>query len=264
MSKQDTYQLFEGDACNGASAIHIRFLGSGDAFGSGNRMQPCIFFQTQKDRFLLDCGATAMNAMNLWRVDPNRIDFILVSHLHGDHFGGIPFFVIQSQLVSKRTRPLLVAGPPGLETRIREAMENMFPGSSTVKRKFSTDFLELEEGAPTPIGSLTVTPRRVVHACGAVPYAFRIECEGRVIAYSGDTEWTPGLMEAARGADLFICEAYYFDRNVKFHMNYETLKANQADLACKRIIITHMSNDMLSRLDSVDLEVAEDGKRISV
>ena len=264
MSDHDTYQLFEGDACEAASAINIRFLGSGDAFGSGNRMQPCIYFESKQDCFLLDCGASAMISMNLWQVDPNRIDFILVSHLHGDHFGGIPFFVIQSQLVSKRTRPLLVAGPPGLEARIRDALENMFPGSSTIKRKFSTDFLELEEGAPAQIGSLTVTPRQVVHACGSIPYAFRIECEGKVIAYSGDTEWTDGLLDAARGADLFICETYYFDRKIKFHMNYETLKANQADLACKRIIMTHMSNDVLSRLDSVDLEYAEDGKQISV
>jgi ribonuclease BN (tRNA processing enzyme) len=205
-----------------------------------------------------------MNSINRWQVDPNRIDFILVSHLHVDHFGGIPFFIIHAQLHAKRTRPLLIAGPPGLKDRMREAMEVMFPGSSTVERKFVTELIELDQSEPARIGSLSVTPYPVVHACGAVPYAYRIECGGKIIAYSGDTQWTDGLLSAAKGADLFICEAYYFERQIKFHMSYKTLKAHEADLGCKRTIITHMSNDVLSRLDSVEVEYAEDGMRLSV
>lgn len=264
MNESDTYQLFEGDKCPEPSGVNIRFLGSGDAFGSGGRMQPCIHLDSGTDCFLLDCGATAMNSINRWQVDPNSIDFILVSHLHVDHFGGIPFFIIHAQLHAKRTRPLTIAGPPGLKDRLREAMEVMFPGSSTIERKFSTDLLELNQGVSARIGSLSVTPYPVVHASGAVPYAYRMEFGEKIIAYSGDTEWTDGLLSAAKGADLFICEAYYFERQIRFHMSYKTLKAHEADLACKRTIITHMSNDVLSRLDSVELEYAEDGMQVSV
>jgi len=264
MSTSDTGQSSIDKGGAETSGVNIRFLGSGDAFGSGGRMQPCIYVDSPSTCFLLDCGASALISMNRLQVDTNRIDLILVSHLHGDHFGGIPFFIIHAQLVSKRTKPLVIAGPPGLKARMRDAMELLFPGSSRVERKFTTEFVELAEEVPARIGSLSVTPYQVIHASGDVPYALRIVCEGKVIAYSGDTEWTDVLLSVANGADLFICETYYFDKSIKYHLNYHTLKERQADLGCKRTIITHMSNDVLSRLDSIDLEYAEDGKQISI
>jgi ribonuclease BN (tRNA processing enzyme) len=61
------------------------------------------------------------------------LDIILLSHLHGDHFGGLPFLILDAQF-SRRTRPLVIAGPPGVEARVRDAMEVLFPGSSAVQR----------------------------------------------------------------------------------------------------------------------------------
>ena len=66
----------------------------------------------------------------------------------------------------------------------------------------------------------------------------------------------------ARGADLFIAEAYFYEKKIKFHLNYQTLLEKKAELDCKRIILTHMSDDVLCRLDSLELEYAEDGKEI--
>jgi ribonuclease BN (tRNA processing enzyme) len=71
--------------------IQVRFLGSGDAFGSGGRLQTCICIKTANSTFLVDCGASALIAMHRYGVVPNDIDMILLTHLHGDHFGGIPF-----------------------------------------------------------------------------------------------------------------------------------------------------------------------------
>ena len=102
--------------------IHIRFLGSGDAFGSGGRFQTCICIKTTTSMFLVDCGASSLIAMRRFGVAPNDIDMILLTHLHGDHFGGIPFFVLDAQLISKRHRPLLIVGPPGTQRRVAEAI----------------------------------------------------------------------------------------------------------------------------------------------
>jgi ribonuclease BN (tRNA processing enzyme) len=93
---------------------------------------------------LVDCGASALIAMRRYGVDPNAIDRILLTHLHGDHFGGIPFFVLDAQFMSKRTQALLIAGPAGTKKRVTEAMEVMFPGSSVVHQKFPMEFRELE------------------------------------------------------------------------------------------------------------------------
>jgi ribonuclease BN (tRNA processing enzyme) len=242
--------------------VNVRFLGSGDAFGSGGRLQTCIHVDDGRVRFLLDCGASSLIAMRRWGVDPSVIETILLTHLHGDHFGGLPFFVLDAQLISRRTRPLVVAGPPGLESRIRDVMESLFPGSSHVQLKFPIQFVELTDGKATRIGSLAVTPFGVIHASGAPPYALRVEWGGKIVGYSGDTEWTDALIRAAEGADLFICEAYFFEKRIKYHLDYRTLMAHRAELGCRRLVLTHMSNDMLSRIEDLDAEYAEDGKCI--
>ena len=246
------------------SPVVVRFLGSGDTFGSGGRFQTCIFVRSAAAGFLLDCGASSLIAMRRFTVDPQQVDLILITHLHGDHFGGLPFFLLDAQLVSRRTTPLVVAGPPGLRARLRDAMEVFFPGSSGTAQQFALDLLELPPHTETPVGPVSVTPFPVVHPSGAPAYALRVVCDSRTITYSGDTEWTEALLPAARGADLFICEAYFFEKSVRYHLDYRTLLVRRADLACRRIVLTHMSEDMLRRRADIALDCAEDGMTISL
>jgi ribonuclease BN (tRNA processing enzyme) len=245
------------------SQVEILFLGSGDAFGSGGRFQTCFHVRAEATQFLIDCGASSLIAMKRFGVDPSSLDIILLSHLHGDHFGGLPFLILDAQF-SRRTRPLVIAGPPGVEARVRNAMEVLFPGSSAVQRKFIVQFAELAEGSETVLGPLSVIPYRVVHPSGAPSFALRVTCGGKVIGYSGDTEWTDTLVQAARGADLFICEAYVFEKKIKYHLDYRTLMDRRTQLGCRRLMLTHMSDDMLQRLQGLDADWAEDGKRIVV
>ena len=243
------------------TSVRIRFLGSGDAFGSGGRLQTCILVESNGLSCLIDCGASSLIALKGAGVDPNEIDTVLVSHLHGDHFGGLPFLVLDGQF-SGRSNHLRIGGPPGLRARTTEAMEVFFPGSSRARRKFEVQFQELPDAVPTRVGPLRVTPYEVVHACGAPPYALRIEINGRIVAYSGDTEWTDRLIAAASGADLFICESYFYEKQVPFHLNYSTLMQHRSALDCKRIVLTHMSSDMLSRLSELEVQAAHDGFEI--
>jgi ribonuclease BN (tRNA processing enzyme) len=94
--------------------MRLKFLGSGDAFGSGGRLNTCFLVNHGEAGFLIDCGASAMISIRRFGVDPNQIGVIVLSHLHADHFGGVPFFILDAQLVSRRTRPLIIAGPKGL------------------------------------------------------------------------------------------------------------------------------------------------------
>ena len=244
--------------------IQVQFLGSGDAFGSGGRLQTCILVKVSKSQFLVDCGASSMIAMRRFGVDPNAIDMILLTHLHGDHFGGIPFFLLDAQLISKRTQSLVIGGPPGTKKRVAEAMEVMFPGSSVIHQKFPVEFVELDLERPHAFGEITVTPYLVQHPSGAPPLALRIACEGKIITYLGDTEWTDTLVPAAQDADLVIAESYFFEKKVKYHLDFQTLMSHLDKLRPKRVIVTHMSGDMLSRLDTLTCEYAEDGKVVEI
>jgi ribonuclease BN (tRNA processing enzyme) len=243
--------------------VKVRFLGSGDAFGSGGRFQTCIHLESGGAQILVDCGASSLIAMRRFGVDPSAIDAVILSHLHGDHFGGVPFLILDGQF-TRRTRPLVVAGPPGVEARVRDAMEVFFPGSSRVERRFDVRYVELADRVPLSLGSVSVTPFGVVHASGAPPFALRVAGDEKIVAYSGDTEWTDSLIDAARGADLFIAEAYFFDKAVKFHLDLATLLRHRARLECRRLIVTHMNEDMLRRRDALDVETAEDGKVVVV
>ncbi len=230
--------------------VHIQFLGSGDAFGSGGRFQACILLRTELGQVLLDCGATSLVAMKQAGVDPLAIDAVIVSHLHGDHFGGIPFLVLDQQF-ARRSRPLLVAGPPGLAERLPRTMEALYPGSSTVERRYALRVIELDEGAATAVGPVMVTAFPVVHASGAPAYALRVTAGAATIAYSGDTEWTSSLVECAADSDVFICEGYVDERAVKFHLSAAALRANLARITAARLVLTHMSPEMLARPGAV-------------
>jgi ribonuclease BN (tRNA processing enzyme) len=243
--------------------LSVTFLGSGDAFGSGGRFQTCVLVQAASCNFLLDCGASSLIAMKKSAVSPDTIGAILVTHLHGDHFGGIPFFLLDSQF-SKRERPLKIAGPPGIEERVRATMEALFPRSSETRRQFPIDFLELQPRSEATLGALRVIAYPVVHFCGATPYALRVDCGGKTVGYSGDTEWTEALVEAAAGADLFICEAYFFGKKVRYHLDYETLLQHRDALRCKRLVLTHMSQDMLDHICDASVQCADDGTTIVV
>ena len=238
--------------------VTLRFLGSGDAFGSGGRFQTCMHLSGADGAVLIDCGASSLIAMKRDGVDPGEVSAVLLSHLHGDHFGGVPFLILDAQF-ARRTQPLLVSGPPGVRSRVEAAMEVLFPGSTSVQRKFDVEFIELAGREATRVGPAMVTAFPVVHASGAPPYALRVEYGGRTIAYSGDTEWTESLIEAARGADLFVCEAYMFDRPVRFHLDYKTIEAQAERLGARRIILTHMGRDMLAREAEARFERAHDG-----
>jgi ribonuclease BN (tRNA processing enzyme) len=104
----------------------------------------------------------------------------------------------------------------------------------------------------------------VEHPCGAPPLALRVELGGVSFAYSGDTQWTPALAEAARGADLFAVEAYTFDRPIRYHLDYQTLRAHLGELCAERVVLTHMSAAMLSRLGDAGLPAAYDGMAIDI
>lgn len=244
--------------------LRIRVLGSGDAFGSGGRMQTCFLVSGESTRFLVDCGATAVVAMHRFGVDRAGIELILLSHLHGDHMGGIPFFVLDAHFNARRARPLLIAGPPGTRVRLRDVMEALFPGSSAIPLRFALDIHEYALETPNRIAGLTVTPYQVEHPCGAPPTALRIECEGRTIAYSGDTHWAPGLPKAAEDADLLLLECNGYDRKVPYHLDLPTLLAHRNELRSRRIVLTHMGEEMLAHREEAPWECAEDGMTITV
>jgi len=239
--------------------MELQFVGCGDALGSGGRYNTCFHLTGERVNFLIDCGASSLPALKRLAIARDGIDLILITHFHGDHFGGLPFLVLDAQF-TRRTRPLVIAGPEGIETRLTQLMEALFENSSKTKQRFDLSVVTLKPRETRTFGEVKVTPYPVVHGDSGGPFlAYRVEAEGRVIAYSADTEWTETLIPAARDADVFVAEAYYYDKIVKNHLSLKTLEAHLAEIKPKRLILTHMSDDMLGRLDALGHTAASDG-----
>ena len=243
--------------------VTVTFAGCGDAFGSGGRFQACIHIhpETGQSPVLLDCGATSLTALRRAGLDPGAIAAVFVSHLHGDHFGGLPFLILDGQF-SRRTTPLVIVGPPGTGQRLTTAMECLFPGSTQVRRRFEVTVTELSPGRAQNVADITARAWEASHPSGAPALILRLTIGDTVIAYTGDTAWTPAIEEAARDADLLIAEAYHWDKAVPHHLRYADLTEHEHEITARRVILTHMSADMLARQPRH--ETARDGLVITI
>ncbi len=245
--------------------MKLTIAGSGDAFGSGGRHTTCFHLQTAKAVLLIDCGASAQPALRACGIDPNGIDAIILSHLHGDHFGGLPFFLLDAQHLARRDTPLLIAGPPGTQARIEAAMEVFFPKSTGTKWRYAWRVEEIAVGVAADVLGHSLLTAEVIHQSGAPSTALRLSDGERVFAYSGDTAWTDALLRIAPEADLFMCECYGFAGTLTNHLTWEVLQPKLAALRAKRVMLTHMNPSMLARLDEVKASgvlVAADGLQL--
>ena len=244
--------------------VTVRFVGSGDSFGSGGRFQTCILVDGARTRFAIDFGASSLIALAQQGIEHNSIDAVLLTHLHGDHCGGVPFLLIDAMLAAKRDRPLTIAGPRDLRRRVDEIREALFPGSHIMTPRFPLEWVEMEPGRTHRVLDLAVTPQPARHTRETNPTALRVEVDGKVVAYTGDTEWTDDVARIAPGADLLIAECYFHDKPVKWHLNYAEIAALRGRTGARRTILTHLSREMLAQASSVPEECAHDGLVITL
>ncbi len=251
--------------------MKLTVAGCGDAFGSGGRLQTCYHIDLGREAFLIDCGATSLIGLENAGLSPDGVGTILISHLHGDHFAGLVWWYLHAAHVTKRRHPLDIVGPPGLEARFRATAEVLFPGSLDAPAAFEMRFSEVQAGQRHAFagGEAVVTAFEVDHPSGAPSHALRIEAAGRVLAFSGDTEWTENLVPAALQADLFVCECYAYDQPVRYHMNWLRLSQELPRIGARRVLLTHMSAGMLAQgaaaiRNAAGIEMARDGMVIEV
>jgi ribonuclease BN (tRNA processing enzyme) len=252
--------------------VRVQFLGTGGPLASGGRLQTCILIESGEGRYLVDCGMTALVSMARFEIDPGAIDAVLITHLHGDHYGGLPLMILEAcihahegSIYPPRTRPLRVAGPSETEERVRQVLDlfGWRTQFAALKDRGLLEFISLAPRRETVVDGLTVAAFPVVHYTPEAT-ALRMTVGGKTIAYSGDTGWTDTLLEVAADADLFICQTYTIDIPQWGLLNYRALRARRDRLTCKRLVLTHVGTQLQNRLAEVNEEVAADGLVITL
>ena len=242
--------------------LTLKVIGCGDAFASGGRNHSCFFLKINRTGVLIDLGGSAFAGLKQHSVDHGQVDYIIISHLHGDHYGGLPYFLLDAG-VNKRTKPLTIVGPKGLREKIYALLALLYPGTR-VMEKLKIRFVCFEASLPLEFPDFRLLALPVIHSNATDPHGIRIDAQQKVIAYSGDTEWTPTLLDLAEGADLFICECNFYQSHIPGHLSYRVLQKHLLDLTAKRIFLTHLGPDMLSNLQKVELECLSDGQSIEI
>lgn len=243
-----------------AENITLTIIGCGDAFSSGGRLQTCFHVETPEGAFLIDCGAGAVAGLKQQKCSLAKIDTIIISHFHGDHYGGLPYFLLEAA-VSGRKEPLTIISPPGCREKAAALLDLLYPGSKVLE-KLDLHFIEYEGTQELVTAYLSLTTFPVVHIPETNPHGLRISTAGKVISYSGDTGWDPVLNTIARAADLFICECNFYESKSGVHLDYLTLAEHLPAFTCKQILLTHLGDEIFANREKILLACAESGMQV--
>jgi ribonuclease BN (tRNA processing enzyme) len=244
--------------------VRVTVLGSGDAFGSGGRLHSAYLVEAPSCTFLLECGPSALQGLKRARIDTGRLDFVLLSHLHGDHFGGIPFLLLEYRYENPRTRPIEILGPPQTERRCGKLYEALYERIAHEDPPYPVRYRELAPATPLTIQGVSIAPFVVPHAAELTCFGYRIGVGGRTILFSGDTAWTEELVTASQGVDLFLLECTTYETRLDLHLSYPEIARRAGDFGCRRLLLTHLGSEPLAHAGELTIECAQDGQVIEL
>ncbi len=205
--------LWESDGLN------VFFCGTGSPLPSKKRAQNCTAVFAGGRYFLVDSGTGSWENVQGAGIPGELLAGVLLTHLHSDHIGDIGEADLGSW-VGGRAAPLAIYGPTGVE-RIVGGLNEEFALDHTYRtahhgkgvaepRTAGLAAVVFDGSAPTVVldeGGLKVTAFPVLHKPVTPAVGYRFDYQGRSVVISGDTTYSPGLIEAARDADLLIHEA---------------------------------------------------------
>lgn len=242
----------------------VVFIGTSDAFGAGGRRQSAVFARGERGGMLLDCGATTNSGLSQIGIARNEVDVILISHFHGDHFGGIPAFLYASLYTDARKHPLQIIGPPDIEARVHALANAMGHHLENREWSFPIEYREIHAGETLAAGPAEIDAFATQHQPEANPHGYRVRLGREQIAYSGDTGWFDGLPGHIAGSDLFICECTLHHAELDFHLSLDELREHRDDLDCGRLILTHLGEEMSRERGQLEIDTADDGMAIKL
>ncbi|GAB2850131.1 MBL fold metallo-hydrolase [Actinocorallia aurea] len=214
--------------------MRVTVIGCSGSFPGPDSPASCYLFEDEGYSLLLDFGNGALGALQRHH-DLYGIDAIAISHLHADHCMDLCGYYVARKYCPGGEKPRIpVFAPPAADKRMAEAYDlPINPGMTD-----TFDFVPL---APTlQAGPFEITVRPVNHVIES--YGFRITSNGKSVAYSGDTGRTDVLVDLARDADLFLCEASFLDGDnpPDLHLSAREAAEYAQRAGAARLVLTHL------------------------
>ncbi len=243
--------------------FRLRVLGSGDAFNAAGALHSAYFVEHDGGKLLMECGPCVLAGMKRHGVAADAPDAVLISHLHGDHFGGLPFLFLEYTFCTPRDRPLEVAGPEGIEERVETLHAALYKEAGCRCLDFGVRFRTVRPGDQLELAGFSVEAFEVPHPAEPYSLGFRVSGSDATLLFSGDSAWTEEFVSRSQGTDLFLCECCSLEPASNVHINYREILEHRARLGCKRLLLTHLGDDVRAR-DDLEVETASDGMLIEL
>jgi ribonuclease BN (tRNA processing enzyme) len=264
-------------------------LGSADAFSSAGRGNTAWLVEDGGPLCAVDLGPTALLALRKLGRDPQELQAVHFTHLHGDHIAGWPFLLVDAVYRARRQEPLAVTGPKGTRDRLRALWAACYADAAAKDLPFALDVRELEPGETVEVCCRGVEALRAQHQRPPhVALSLRLQGPSGVLAFTGDTGPHPGLATLARGAALLCAEctdlatpplassgasADYPAEAGRRHLSWDDLRALLPGLGVGRIALAHLGPEARAaaariegeaRALGIDLQVCDDLAQIEL
>ncbi|MFV2016876.1 MAG: MBL fold metallo-hydrolase, partial [Candidatus Heimdallarchaeota archaeon] len=224
--------------------LKIITLGSGNPFAHGNSFQSVHYIEINQKKILFDCGPAILNAAQNAEVDLSDLEYLFISHLHGDHMSGIPFLILSYKFDLQRIKPLKIIGPYGLSEQLDFAIKGSYPGLlSKEENLFEVIELELNQNF-TIYDNIQIKPFKAFHIPNA--FCFSLEYQNLKVVYSGDNEFNPVQLQELDNTTVLIHELTTMSSSKGGHTSWKLMKEflNEIELKTKYIILVHTSQDV--------------------
>ncbi|MEM7548522.1 MAG: MBL fold metallo-hydrolase [Bacteroidota bacterium] len=230
---------------------NLKIIGSGDAFGSGGKYNTSFLVRDENGGFLIDCGASTIIRLKQLNIDLTSIHTVFISHFHGDHYGGLPFLILSFRYEYECENKLNIVGPKGIKEKVYNLQEAMYPDTGYLIDELNLNFTEFDSKNGNDIKGVHCEAIPVHHAPGAFPHGIRLSWNDKTLAYSGDTEWTESIYKVCKGAEFFICECNFVEKEIPGHLSYKILKAKLSDFNPSNLYLTHMNKSMIENSEVI-------------
>ncbi|MDH5655184.1 MAG: ribonuclease Z [Spirochaetia bacterium] len=238
----------------------ITIIGSGNAFNANGRACSAYLIETSFTVFLVDAGPTTLYRLRQMNFPTGRIDCIFFTHFHGDHIAGLPFLLLDMDIMQERRNELVLAGPPGL-SEIWMKWYGLAYGDH--KLRFPVKNMEIQSEEIEWRG-IFIQPCKINHRPESIGFRFR-DSAGKIFAYSGDSAFDSSLLALIDGADLAVIEMS-MERNTNpptAHVSRRELFEEKHRLNARRLILSHTTDEIAKRIDEIG-EAAFDGMELLI
>ena len=255
-----------------SESAKLHFLGTGNAFQEDGRSAQALLIERLRagepdGTLLVDVGPTTLAALGRDRRDPNSIDAVFLTHLHGDHIAGWPFLLLDLALRCRRERPLFVVGPVGtrdaLETLCRVCYGNLILAPS-----FPLKYREVEVAPGQEVlETLNLLAERtpVDHHASSLAWVFHLDAAR--VGVTGDTRWCDGLITTARRSTTLVAECTTLLQTDFAHLSLEEYRERRGELETDQICLVHLPDAVANALVAKPLDgvrAMQDGDVVSV